>query len=510
MSSQLAKGFAVCLGGLTLWSGCQTSQSWTSMLLPEARIAAKPIAEPQTKAVASPLAEAESTPATVQLTAAEQLASPAELAPPAPVEPTIAADFEDALHPEPESNAAGALTLQALEQIALENNPAIRQANATVAKAQGFRRQVGRYPNPSIGYNGTQLDDAGTDQHTAFVTQSIVTADKLGRSTRVLDQEVQTQLWEVEAQRYRVLTDVRRQFYAALTAQRRRDLAFEFEKVTSEGVRIAEMRRKALEGSTVEVLQAEIQYSEVELIRKKSHISYEAAWSELAAVSGIPHMQPTPLVGELRVSSESRNWDEYYHQLVAVSPEVRAACARVARAQLQLGRQEVQAVPNLGLLFGAGHDNGTGSSMINVQVDMPIPVFNNNDGNISAAYGEYCRATQDLQRLQLGLKARLARNSRDFDTAATTVNLYEQEILPRAKKMLQLAEEAYVAGENSFLEILVSRRIFFDSNILYVDALADLAEASCLIDGMLLSGALEDTPDTQVDSALRDQALSQQ
>ncbi len=86
------------------------------------------------------------------------------------------------------------LTLATLEQLALENNPAIRQASASVSKASGFRDQVGRYANPTIAYSGQQLADAGTDQHMMTLSQDIVTGDKLALNQLVLNQSVQAQL----------------------------------------------------------------------------------------------------------------------------------------------------------------------------------------------------------------------------------------------------------------------------------------------------------------------------
>ncbi|MFN5973307.1 MAG: TolC family protein, partial [Planctomyces sp.] len=109
----------------------------------------------------------------------------------------------------------------------------------------GYRNQVGRKPNPLVGYQGSQLADRGTDQHVAFIEQDIVLGDKLQKNERVLSQEIQSQLWEVETQRFRVLTDVRQRFYEALAAQRRIELATEFEVVAAQGVSFAESRMTA-------------------------------------------------------------------------------------------------------------------------------------------------------------------------------------------------------------------------------------------------------------------------
>ncbi|WP_437226899.1 TolC family protein [Planctomicrobium sp. SH661] len=516
--------YAVSCGSLFLVCGCQTTARMTAEKVPTPPPAATSPSAQETKAAASsqPAADVafEDTPASrfdeVLLTNFEdgveagiEGTEKLEEVPPSPAAPG------NELRPIPENGNRLAsvqvgLTLEMLEQIALENNPSITQAGASASKASGFRKQVGMYPNPNIGYSGQQLDDAGTAQHLGYVEQEVVTAHKLKLNQRVLDQEVQSQLWEVEAQRYRVLTDVRQRFYDALAAQQRRDLAIDFEKVAQEGVRVAELRRQALEGSVPEVLQTEIQLNEVQLIRQRSEIAYHAAWQQLIAVAGIPHMAPSPLVGELRVSSEKRDWDSTYLQLVGGSPAIQAARARVSRAVANMDRQDVQAIPNLQTLTSAGYDYGTNHSMIQVQMGIALPIFNQNIGNISAAQAEYCRAAQEVRRLELSLQSQLAVAAQQYDSAAVTVERYEKNILPMARQTLELSEKAYGAGEFGFLQVLVARRTFFDSNLQYNEALQNLADAKCLLDGMLLDGGLNETADTSMDDGLRGQTLSGQ
>ena len=75
---------------------------------------------------------------------------------------------------------------------------------------------------------------------------------------------------------------------------------------------------------------------------------------------------------------------------------------------------------------------------------------------------------------------------------------------------MDLTESAYSAGEFSFLQTLVVRRTFFETKLEYVAAQTELAQTQALIDGLLLSGGLNGTPDSEFDSSLRDQSLSGQ
>jgi cobalt-zinc-cadmium efflux system outer membrane protein len=344
----------------------------------------------------------------------------------------------------------------------------------------------------------------------AFVEQDIVLGDKLRKNQRVLNQEIQSQLWEVETQRFRVLTDIRQRFYEALAAQRRMELAAEFEEVAIKGVTFAEARVSAKEGTRPEVLQAEIQLKQIQLQRRQASAAFTGAWKQLMATAGMPDVQPGTLDGVLSDSVEAKDWAAIKAQILAASPELQGARARLARARANVDRQQAQAIPNLSLMVGAGRDNGTGSGMINTQVGLPLPIHNKNQGNIAAAHAEFCRASQDVRRTELSIEARVAEVSRDYDSAAAAVDQYHQEILPRAQETLELAEQAYKAGEFDFLQVLIARRTFFDANLEYVTAQVSLAKASVLADGQVLVGGLDTTRDTDFDSGLRDQTMSGQ
>ena len=402
------------------------------------------------------------------------------------------------------------ITLDQIESIALANNPTLRGLIATTQKAAGYRTQVGLRANPTIGYQGSQLDDRRTDQHTAYIEQEVVTGGKLELNRRVLGEAVQAQLLELEAQRLRITTDVRAQFFQALAAQKRIDLIHEFQSVADKGFELAELRRKALEGSKIDVLQAKVQKNEIDLANQQAQIAFTAAWKTLTALAGTSSMPPTRLAGELPESGETLDWNSVATTILNASPELQAAQTRVRQARVFLERQGVQAIPNLTMQMAAGVDKGTNSGMINLQVGAPIPVFNQNQGNIAAARADYCRAAMEVQRVENSIAARLANVSQNYQSSLVAVAKYSQEILPNAAESMSLAELAYKSGETNFIQVLVARRTYFDSNLQYIAAQSQLAQALARVDGFVLSGGLDPMNDQSGDDSLRGLTFSQQ
>lgn len=405
---------------------------------------------------------------------------------------------------------ADGATLEELLLVAFANNPAIKELAATTQIAAGYRTQVGLYANPMVGYQGQQLADAGTDQHLLFVQQQIITGNKLELNRAVLNEAVRAQLQELEAQKLRVATDIKTAYYDSVRIQKQIGAIDQFSGLLKQGVDAAEKRMKAGEGSKIDLLQTQVQLKQLELDRRQLSASLSARLREIVALSGVPNMQLQSLAGELPETPTTQDWKVIEDALVATSPEYAAAQARIRQASAAVRRQESQPIPNLGVQFGAGVDNGTNSGMMNVQVGAPIPIFNKNQGNIAAAKAEYCRALQEAQRIDNAIRARLAVASGDYARAAEAVNMYLNELLPAAQQTLDLAEGAYRAGEQDFIQLLVTRRTYFDTNLAYIAAKAQLATAQAQIDGYLLTGALSAVINNSGDDSLRGLTLGQE
>ncbi|MGB7346708.1 MAG: TolC family protein, partial [Pirellulaceae bacterium] len=382
-------------------------------------------------------------------------------------------------------------TLADIEQLALNNNPSIAAAISNSNKAAGLRRQVGVRPNPTLGYAGQQLADENTDQHIVFIEQEFVRGGKLSHNQAVLSHTTAAQRAEIETQRHRVLTDIRVRFFEALAAQQGLDATREFEAVARRGVQVAMDRKEAEEGTLIEVLQSKTLLSEITLAAERTEADFLGAWKDLAAIAGLPESSPARLAAELSTPDSPLDWNVAYGEIIAQSPELAVANALVCEKSALLKRQQVQMVPNITGQLGAGYDNGTDSGMINLQVTAPIPVWNKNQGNISAAYADYTRAVQNVTRIEQGIRSRLARAAQSFDASMASVKKYEQEIMPQASQSLELSEEAYRAGELDFLQVLIVRRSFYESMIRFIEVKGELAQASAKVDGLLLSGGLD-------------------
>ncbi len=431
---------------------------------------------------------------------ADPVELPADIAPAPLSEP---ANSESAPEPLPD----GPLTLQQAETIALARNPSLHQAGAVVQMGAGNLRQVGRYPNPMLAYQGQEIGDDGTPgQQGIMLQQTIVLGRKLELNERVADWDLQVLNWQSEAQRYRVRNDVRRQFYIALGAQQRVEIAQELHRIAEQGVHTTRTLQEALIAARPDVLQAEIQLQEVNVILQNAYYQRDATWKQLASVMGTPQMTPVPLANQLEVGDGPRDLELARQQLLTLSPQLHAARAEVQRAATRIRREQVQPIPNLQVQVGAMYMYASQDPGANVQLGLPLPVFNRNDGNISRAMADYQRACWNVQRLELALESQLAASFQAYQDAANRVRVYRDEIVPRQTETLRLIESAY-PEQFDFLRVLTARMSYFQARLLYLQALVDLRTAEVALDGLLLFGGLDDPTQMPMDDSLRDSAI---
>lgn len=386
------------------------------------------------------------------------------------------------------------LTLAELEQLALAGNPSLRRAAALVAAARGNALQAGLPPNPDVGYEGQQLGSGGlAEQHGVIVSQEIVRGGKLRLSRAVADRERVRLDQEFAAQQQRVLTDVRIAFFQVLLAQRQIDVTQDLIRISQSGAQAVDALFQANEVGRADILQAQLESENAQILSQNARNRLDAAWRSLAAIIGNPTMPPQPLDGDLASPPLELTFEGALMRLLVQSPEIAAATAAVERARLALERQRAEPISNVDVAGVVNViDNGIGGRTDGgVAVSVPLPIFNRNQGGIAQACHELIAAREALAQLQLDLQNRLAPVFEQYSNARNQVRRYDEVILPAARESLDLTQRMYGAGETNYTALLTAQRTYSQTNLNYLDAVRSLRVAEIEIDGLLLSGSLQ-------------------
>lgn len=393
------------------------------------------------------------------------------------------------------TSPANELSLVELEQMAFRNNPAIAQSSARIQALRGKWLQAGLPPNPSAGYTAGEIgNDGEAGQQGGFVGQTFITGGKLQRDRAIVAAEISSAEQQLAATQQRVLTDVRNAYYQALLAQRRVELADQLLQVTAEAVEASQSLVEAEEIPVAGLLQTEIQRENSRVFLQTARNAQEQAWRGLSAVVSGPELPIQTLEGDVTKLPEDLNWEEQLVRLQSGSPEIAAALAQVERARRALNRASVEPVPDVSTQFSVQYDDASDYTIAGVQIGMPIPLWNRNQGGIRQAQAEITATERNLQRVEQDLNQRLAEAFRSYADAQVTATNYAADILPRSQRTLDLVRRGYEQGEVGYLDLLAAQQTYSQTNLAYLDALGELWQSYVLIDGMLLDGSLASTP----------------
>ncbi len=396
------------------------------------------------------------------------------------------------LPPVDEAIDSSRLTLTEVEELAIANHPALRVAEGRLQAARGNWLQVGLPPNPHLGYLGSEIGNSGrAGQQGGFVSQEYVTANKLGLNRAVAMRDVAAAEQALARTRLQILTTVRIRFFEDLAAERAVALARQLTTMAQEAVRVSELRLHALEGTRTALLQSQIERDSAALMEQQAANRHQAAWRRLASVIGVNGETPPTLDNSLLQTLPELDWETSRERILSGSPELAESKSAVERARCAIARASAGRVPNVDTQAGVQYDSSTEDTFASVQVSMPVPIFNRNQGAIAQAGGELTAAQAALEAAELAIEQRLAVALRDYETARQRVVMYQETILPAARESLDMVAKAYEQGELEYLEVLTVQQTYTQKNVAYLQDVETAWKRWAEIEGLLV-GVLAD------------------
>jgi cobalt-zinc-cadmium efflux system outer membrane protein len=395
-----------------------------------------------------------------------------------------------------------ALTLQELEQLAVENNPTVRAAQSTIEAARGRARQAGTWPNPIVGFAADEVtpqhdgDPRGT--HGVFVEQMVPLGGKLRLARAVFERTADEASARAELQQRRIVSSVRTLFYRLLTAQRRIEVHERLAALGSEATGVTAQLFNVGAADRPDFLESEIETRRVQLELTAARNQVFALRQQLAAVVGRPDIAVRDVAGSIDVAIPELEQEATLQALIGRSPQVRAARAAIARTQATTAFARRQTYPDLFLRGGAAYNRerpeARGSAVgweAQMEAGLSIPLFNRNQGGIAAARAEETRAEAELQRLELSLRARAASEFATYLTALRSAESFRADILPRAEQAYTLYLARYREMGAAYPQVLVAQRTLFEMAREYLEHLEDGWRSALRLQGFLAGEGLE-------------------
>ncbi len=368
--------------------------------------------------------------------------------------------------------------LNQLQSMAFAANPLLVQAEAQVTLARGAALQAGLHPNPVMGYEADTVGSAGTpNYHGGYVSTVIKTPGKLDLAESVANADV----WNADLMRKKthidLITQVRGAYFAALIARENVRITEALVAFTDSVYRNQVDLLKGGIVSTSEPVQLRAMAVQARTALAQARNRYDSAWRQLAATIGVPELQAGYLDGVADVPIESIDYDKTLNYVVANHTDVLAAHNSALQARTNLRLQELNVVPDLQFYMALQKDYTTRPvyrTTYNMQVGVPVPIFDRNQGNILNAQGTLMKTAQEAPRIQNDLANRLADAVERYENARNLTELYRQNILPDQARTFRGLYERHQQQPDivGFIEIVNAQQTLLASINAYINTLS--------------------------------------
>jgi cobalt-zinc-cadmium efflux system outer membrane protein len=379
------------------------------------------------------------------------------------------------------------LTLSDAQSQAAASHPALREAEARVRAAHGNWVQVGLRPNPAIGYSADEIGDSGkAGMQGAFISQEFVTGGKLNLNRAIALREKATAEQRLQQVQLQVTTTVRKYYFEAVAAERAVALTRQLSEIATQSVTASQRLLEQQDVPRTALLQSQIESESATLHQQQATERYAAARRRLAIILGTPDQEPAKLEDVLARPLPDLDYAAIRDRILAESPELAELRFAVDRARWTVQRASAGRVPNVSAHTGVQYDSASQYTIANVQLSMPIPIFDRNQGAVAQACGELAAAQAALEARELAIAERLAVAMRDYTTARQRVARYTEKILPAAKETLDLVNLGYRQGELDYLQALSVQQTYAAKNLSYLADLTTAWKEWAEIDGFLV------------------------
>ncbi|MGY1881151.1 TolC family protein [Pseudomonas reactans] len=373
------------------------------------------------------------------------------------------------------ASQAQTLTLDSALQTAFANNPELAAAQWDIDIAQGGRQQAGLIPNPVASWD---VEDTRRDSRTTSIkiSQALELGGKRGARIDVASRAQDAAALTLEQRRNTLRAEVIDNYYGALLAQERLDLAQRSMTVAERGLVVANGRVTAGKASPVEATRAQVQLSEIRLELDRAQIGLTDAYRRLAASTG----SAAPNFQAVATQNPSTPTVPSATQLLArleQTTELRLAELSIQQNEASVGLEKAQRIPDLDVSIGSQYDASVRERVNLVGVSMPIPLFNRNQGNVLAATrrADQARDLRNATELRLRTETRQALDL--WQSANTEVRAFNQQILPAAQSAVDSATRGFEMGKFSFLDVLDAQRTLIAARTQYLNATAQATDA---------------------------------
>lgn len=380
---------------------------------------------------------------------------------PLPVPESIAIPIPDEL------NSGEGQSVEYFIGIAVSSHPRVRAARARVVAASNRVPQAQSLEDPLLSNNFYPISDqalqtaAGRAGNTLSLAQKYPWPEKRWTKGAIAEREMRIAAAKLAQTELEVEEMVRLAYYELWFSDRAIEITEDNLQIAAELVKLAEARNAA-GGSQQDILRAQLQVDNLDNRIIELHRQKALAQADLAALVQQPEMIGIEPTAEIDVTRVPERLDALFVAAQQCSPRLRELRWAISRNRQKQELACLGKYPDL--VLGAGWQTMTetaalspvanGHDNVNFVVGITLPIWRDRiDAAIREASAEVAASSRDFNDARDDAFRQIRRLSEQAFAADEQVRLYNQRILPRAKRALQLASAEYRGRQVDFGEV---------------------------------------------------------
>ncbi len=370
------------------------------------------------------------------------------------------------------------LTLKEARSL-LDSNPALQAKKQEIDAEKGDVLDVKRYPNPtfSFGSEGLVFDSergSFVDRLQPLLTlrQEFLTGGKRDKRTRVEMADTEIASIQVEDLLRLLNYDLKQVYYQVVLAERDLELARRILQRFKEIVQLNRTRFESGEISGGELRRTEAAEYPFLAAVVDAEVRLDSAKVDLLALVGSSDFtQQFQAADSFNPSFSPPSEGELREIALRQRPDLAAERARVTRADLAIELEQARSKPNPTAF--AGYQRQIDSNGPIAGIELPLFVFNQNEGPIHRAQAERRRQENQLLFGQIMVLKEVSIALEQLAGGRRRIQALENEYLEKAEQARDITEASYRLGEASLIEFLDAERTYSETMLLYNQALYD-------------------------------------
>ncbi|HEV2111851.1 MAG TPA: TolC family protein [Gammaproteobacteria bacterium] len=384
------------------------------------------------------------------------------------------------------ARATEPLTLGAAQQLALQQDPGIRQLKAETGAVRDSAAAAGQWPDPKLSFGLVDLPTnsyaVGRDPNTMQVVgieQDFPAGDTRSLSLTRGEQLADAQTALVKDRELQVVRDLRHAWFDLYYAEHALPLVQQGEQAFQQLLDIAKVRYANGQGGEQDLARAELEMGMLEERELELNAGIDTARAALTKFVGSDAGQ-APLADALPALPQPPDHEELLKRLIE-HPRIVAADTQVAAADTATDIAGQGYKPSWGVDLSYGRRPGADASgmpytnMLTAMVTVSLPLFTGNrqDRSVNAARAQ-ASATQDARDDELrDLRQMLDTDWAHWEHLGHIRELYAKTILPNSGLNTQATLSAYRNGAVDFDELARAQITDLDSRMQQLKADTD-------------------------------------